>query len=190
MGTAEMEWLCIDFLNSDWRDWRGSGRSENRLEKEEWVADFLQQWNLQAPLPVEPKMGAKLLNLRECMRRMTECTVRGEAVAPEDLEAFNQALALAPFYPRLQHDEGGYRLEEVTPVNGWELVMSRIARSFADLLVHEEASRIKMCDNPDCQWIFFDESRNRVRRWCDDKMCGNIMKVRRFRERQKEKEKG
>lgn len=190
MGTAEMEWLCIDFLNSDWRDWRGSGRRENRLEKKEWVADFLQQWNLQAPLPVEQKMGAKLLNLRECMRRMTECTVRGGAVVPEDLEAFNLVLALAPFYPRLLHDEGGYHLEEVTPVHGWELVMSRIARSFVDLLVHEEASRIKICDNPDCQWIFFDESRNRVRRWCDDKMCGNIMKVRRFRERQKEKEKG
>ncbi|MFD2372097.1 CGNR zinc finger domain-containing protein [Brevibacillus sp. GCM10020057] len=184
-----MEWLCIDFLNSDWRDWRGSGRRENRLEKAEWLDSFLQHWDLQAPLPAGSKTCAELLALRESMRRMTESVVRREALLSDDLAALNQALALAPSHPQLLEDaKGGYRLEERCPVGGWELVMARIARSFADLLVYEEVSRLKICDNPDCQWVYFDESRNRARRWCDDKMCGNLMKVRRFRERQKEKE--
>lgn len=188
MGVAAVEWLCIDFLNSDWRDWRGSGRRENRLEKAEWLEQFLQQWGLQAPLPIDGKIGKELLDLRECMRRMTESFVRGEAAEPDDLAALNRALALAPAYPRLVAGAGNqFQIEQVSPVRGWENVRAQIARSFADLLVQEEARRIKICDNHDCGWVFFDESRNRVRRWCDDKMCGNLMKVRRFRERQKEK---
>lgn len=188
MGEVKVEWLSIDFLNSDWRDWRGSGRRENRLEKAEWLEQFLQQWGLSAPLPIDRKISTELLNLRESMRRITESFVRSETVVPEDLAALNQALSLALAHPRLVVDgECSYHMEQVSPISGWDQVISQIARSFAELLVHEEARRIKICDNHDCQWVFFDESRNRVRRWCDDKMCGNLMKVRRFRERQKEK---
>ncbi|MDF2680917.1 MAG: hypothetical protein K0R47_2107 [Brevibacillus sp.] len=188
MGVATVEWLCIDFLNSDWRDWRGSGRRENRLEKAEWMEQFMQQWGLHAPLPIDRKLSTELLELRECMRRITESYVQGEAVSSDDLTALNQALALAPSHPLLfAGGEGGFYMEQVSPITGWDQVIAQIARSFAELLVHEEARRIKICDNHDCQWVFFDESRNRVRRWCDDKMCGNLMKVRRFRERQKQK---
>lgn len=147
----------------------------------------MQQWELGAPLPIDRNISAQLLNLRECMRRITESFVRGETVAPDDLATINQALALAPAHPRLVVDgNGGFQMEQASPITGWDQVIAQIARSFAELLVHEEVRRLKICDNDDCQWVFFDESRNRVRRWCDDKMCGNLMKVRRFRERQKE----
>jgi iron complex outermembrane recepter protein len=33
--------------------------------------------------------------------------------------------------------------------------------------------------------LVYDESRNRIRIWCDSSECGNVMKVRRFRERQR-----
>ncbi|WP_141639042.1 CGNR zinc finger domain-containing protein, partial [Paenibacillus riograndensis] len=39
--------------------------------------------------------------------------------------------------------------------------------------------------NPDCLWVYYDDTRNRSKRYCDDKMCGNLMKVRRFRARKK-----
>ncbi|XEC93808.1 CGNR zinc finger domain-containing protein [Paenibacillus tarimensis] len=38
-----------------------------------------------------------------------------------------------------------------------------------------------------CRWIYDDESRSRTRSRCDDKRCGNLIKVRRFRERRKAK---
>ena len=31
--------------------------------------------------------------------------------------------------------------------------------------------------------LYYDDTRNRSKRYCDDKMCGNLMKVRRFRRR-------
>jgi len=34
-------------------------------------------------------------------------------------------------------------------------------------------------------WAFYDESKNRSRRWCSAAECGNLIKVRRFRERQR-----
>lgn len=185
MGDIAVEWLCINFLNSDWRDWRGSGRRENRLDNPDWMEQFFQQWDLRAPFPADEPYRLALLELRERMRSMVESVVSGEALATEDLSELNRVLALAPSHTRVIPAEEGYRLEQVSLVEGWDQVMARIAGSFADLLAHQDARRIKICDNDDCKWVYFDESKNRARRWCDDKMCGNLMKVRRFRERQK-----
>jgi predicted RNA-binding Zn ribbon-like protein len=43
--------------------------------------------------------------------------------------------------------------------------------------------RLKACLADDCQWAFFDRSRNRSAVWCDMKICGNRQKVRSYRER-------
>lgn len=188
-GGTQMESLCIDFLNSDWRDWRGSGRREDRLRKTEWLQSFLEAWGLQAPLPlsIDDPQIAVLVELRISLRRMVETVASGEDITSEDLAELNRVMAMAPSHQRIELRENEYRLERVSDTMGWNLVMARIVESFADLLVHQEKRRLKICDNQDCQWVYYDESRNRVRRWCDDKACGNLMKVRRFRERQKEK---
>ncbi|MEA2382859.1 MAG: hypothetical protein QOH72_2830 [Solirubrobacteraceae bacterium] len=44
-------------------------------------------------------------------------------------------------------------------------------------------ARLKACLADDCQWAFFDRSRNRSAVWCDMKICGNRRKVRSYRER-------
>jgi predicted RNA-binding Zn ribbon-like protein len=182
-----MDILCLDFLNSDWRDWRGTGRREDRLDKQEWFEQFLQDWGLEAPMPPDPDTRAALGELRERMRAMVEALVAGRPLADADLDALNRAMEQVPSHPHLVRTKEGYRLEQVVFAQGWSLVIGRIAASFAELMAGEEVRRIKICDNDDCRWIFFDESRNRTRRWCDDRMCGNLMKVRRFRERQKAK---
>ena len=50
-------------------------------------------------------------------------------------------------------------------------------------------ARLKAC--PDCRWVFYDHTRNGLKRWClmtagdnpRGRSCGSIAKVRRFRER-------
>jgi predicted RNA-binding Zn ribbon-like protein len=44
-------------------------------------------------------------------------------------------------------------------------------------------SHVRICEAPDCIWLFFDTSRNHSRRWCDMKQCGNRMKARRHYQR-------
>jgi predicted RNA-binding Zn ribbon-like protein len=49
-------------------------------------------------------------------------------------------------------------------------------------------ARLKLCENPDCRWAFFDSSRNRQGAWCTMAACGNRLKNRRFRARRRDHE--
>jgi predicted RNA-binding Zn ribbon-like protein len=64
-------------------------------------------------------------------------------------------------------------------------VLWSVTQSAADLLTQGDLTRVRQCEGHDCGWIFEDTSRNRSRRWCEMRDCGNIAKVRRFRTRQK-----
>ncbi len=44
-------------------------------------------------------------------------------------------------------------------------------------------ARLKVCANRDCEWAFYDRSRNRQGSWCSMATCGNRLKNRRFRAR-------
>lgn len=46
-------------------------------------------------------------------------------------------------------------------------------------------SRLKVCANPDCQWAFFDRSRNQQGSWCSMAVCGNRLKNRELRARRR-----
>ena len=58
----------------------------------------------------------------------------------------------------------------------------RVARSAAELLHRLEPRRLKECENPECDLLFYDESRNGSRRWCSMQGCGNQQKQARFRQ--------
>jgi predicted RNA-binding Zn ribbon-like protein len=45
-------------------------------------------------------------------------------------------------------------------------------------------SRLRVCANPECRWVFYDRSRNRQGHWCEMAVCGNRVKNRRLRARQ------
>ena len=59
-----------------------------------------------------------------------------------------------------------------------------------EAIAHNTWTRLKAC--PDCQWVFYDHTKNRNKVWClmtasgpQGRSCGSISKVRSFRERQK-----
>jgi predicted RNA-binding Zn ribbon-like protein len=43
--------------------------------------------------------------------------------------------------------------------------------------------RLRLCDNPDCRWAFYDGSRSRQGAWCEMASCGNRLKNRNLRAR-------
>jgi predicted RNA-binding Zn ribbon-like protein len=59
------------------------------------------------------------------------------------------------------------------------------------LLIIRDAQRdgtwalLKACANDECQWAFYDKSRNHGGTWCDMATCGNMLKNRAFRARSK-----
>lgn len=178
-----MERLSLDFMNSDWRDYRGSGRREDRLRNPEWVAKLLDRWELD----VAERPGAKTLDalsaLRAALWNVVAANGRGERASSADLDAINDALGASTPRRRVVAADDGYRVDLVPPRRDWAWARSEIAADFADLL-EREADRVRTCENDDCGWVFHDESKGRSRRWCDA-TCSNLIRVRRFRERRR-----
>jgi predicted RNA-binding Zn ribbon-like protein len=47
-------------------------------------------------------------------------------------------------------------------------------------------ARLKACANDECQWAFYDRSRNHGGTWCEMAGCGNKLKNREFRARRRQ----
>ncbi|MWV44438.1 hypothetical protein GRF59_12460 [Paenibacillus sp. HJL G12] len=178
--------LWDDFVNSEWHDWRGSGRSEDRLGQEKWLHWFMQQEQVTAPdLPSQKELD-ELRELRSFLLDLIRHIASGEAVTSYQVDILNEWMAKAPVYRKLsQSADQAIHLSYFPENANWTQVMAEISASFASTLEKGDLSRIRICDNPDCLWVYYDDTRNRSKRYCDDKMCGNLMKVRRFRAKKK-----
>jgi predicted RNA-binding Zn ribbon-like protein len=60
-----------------------------------------------------------------------------------------------------------------------------LSQAAAQLLLSDEAQRVRACGAQTCRWLFLDTSKNHTRRWCNMKVCGNRMKARRFQQAQR-----
>lgn len=58
--------------------------------------------------------------------------------------------------------------------------LAAVAIAWSELLITGEAARLKRCAEHGCAWVFWDVSKNRSRRWCSMRVCGNRNKARRF----------
>ncbi len=181
-----MDEIWIDLLNSDWHDYLGGGRAEDRLDDPHWVRSFLAKWDLPDRIVSAKATRAALGELRSVLRRFVDRAVAEESLTAADLTALNTVLGAEPVVRRLEPSGSTYRMR-LDPVRAsLRAVLAEIAKSFADILIEGDLTRIKLCENSDCRWVFYDRSRSRTRRWCEGASgCGNLLKVRRFRKRQK-----
>jgi len=54
----------------------------------------------------------------------------------------------------------------------------------ADAAADDSWRRLKICAFDECQWAFYDHSKNRSRTWCEWG-CGNKVKTRNYRARRR-----
>jgi predicted RNA-binding Zn ribbon-like protein len=62
-------------------------------------------------------------------------------------------------------------------------VAAHLAMGLAELVVAGESMRVRNCASPSCGDVFVDMSRNRSRRYCDSRTCGNRQHVAAYRAR-------
>ena len=125
-------------------------------------------------------------DLRRTIREIVDHMAAGTAVPRHLLQKLNSVMAGSPVVRRVEKTPGGYVLSAVPQESGLRSMTAEIASSFAETLAQGEPSRIKVCENPACLWVYYDKSKNRSRRWCEGNTgCGNLMKVRRFRARKR-----
>jgi predicted RNA-binding Zn ribbon-like protein len=111
--------------------------------------------------------------LRDALRRAIDRKADADATLTGALERLNVRLAVRKGRLSFDHESG-----EAPALLAAVLVAVR------DGTWH----RLKAC--PDCEWVFFDRSRNASKRWCvmqavseGGRSCGTLAKVREFRRR-------
>ena len=92
---------------------------------------------------------------------------------------------LASHYPLRVRINGAARLEPGRG-KGVAPAMGRLLATMYDAMATGTWVRLKACTNDECQWAFYDHSRNRSGAWCTMAVCGNRMKGRAFRRRHAE----
>ena len=176
-----MEAPWIDLANSDWRDYRGSGRREDRLEDARWLAAFAERFRL-APGRTPSDADVLLLKrLRTLLRGAAGRLAGGERLTGRQIAGLNGYLAAAPARRRIESRGAAYHLAVEPGGSAPRDLAGAVAWSFARALAEADPTRVRICRNKDCLWVFYDESRSRTRRWCAAAECGNLMKVRRYR---------
>ena len=128
---------------------------------------------------------ARAVTTREALHRALVSLMRGRVPPAPDLATLNAELAAVRGRERLVPGASGLQWEPARPGSGLDSVLGPIWRAAAALLTSGDASRLRQCGGEGCGWLFLDRSRNRSRRWCTMEDCGNLSKVRHFRQRQR-----
>jgi predicted RNA-binding Zn ribbon-like protein len=185
-GYKKMDECWLDLLNSDYHDYLGRHGREDRLENPDWLRQFLSRWDLSPAERSSRNTRNELHALRTLLRGIVDEILAGRSASRKQRESLNIKLAAAKVIRRLEKGTDGYEILFLPVTGGINRVLADIVASFAWVFTHGDLSRIKLCQNPDCRWVIYDESKNRSRLWCEGSTgCGNLMKVRRHRARTK-----
>jgi hypothetical protein len=176
---------CLDFVNSRWRDHRDGLGVYDRLPDPEWREWFLERWGLRpdngtGPLPLPDLVGA-----RSALRALLESWASGQEPPAGEVAALDRILARSHFQRRLAASAGHLNLRHEPARRDWTWVLAELVASAAALAAAGPSARLKVCGNDCCSWLFWDESHNLSRRWCDAATCGNLVKVRNHRRRRR-----
>ncbi len=156
---------CIDFVNSRFTDHTGTGRVYDRLRLPGVagvVRGALRHRARAGPGPIDhthadraPRHASGAAGSRSAagqVGRLSSSTA--SSAAQSQFWELHPCTTVEP--PRLR-----WQPED------WRAVVAATVLSYAQLVAGGHACRVKVCANPDCTWIFFDQSRNRSRGWCE-----------------------
>ena len=122
------------------------------------------------------------LELRAHVRGYLQCDPVERSKDRDATRSLNRVLKLFPLVAEAKSD-GGMVLGAVRAdaLAG----LSSVVAEFYDGSRNGTLDRLKMCASEECRRVFFDRSKPSTRRWCMSSLCGNRMKTRSYRERQR-----
>ncbi|MFJ2023920.1 CGNR zinc finger domain-containing protein [Streptomyces sp. NPDC087897] len=132
-------------------------------------------------------LGEKDLNaVREVRARFAEVFAAPDPRTAADL--VNRLVAAAGTTPQLtDHDGYDWHVHYFAPdASIADHLAADCGMALAFIIVAGEQERLRRCEAPDCGHAFVDLSRNRSRRYCSSRTCGNRLHVAAYRARRKE----
>jgi predicted RNA-binding Zn ribbon-like protein len=125
---------------------------------------------------------ARAREFREALNSLVTAIDAGRPPAAAALKTIGECLAGAYANARLVPHDGALQWI-ASAEDDLDRVVWEIGRAAGRLVVSPRLARVRACAAGDCGWWFVDDTKNRSRRWCDMKLCGNREKLRRFRAR-------
>src|SRR5262249_27023908 len=151
-----------------------------------WQGAFLTLWKLALDDLDEVAPLTVMVKVRRMVREGLESWGRGEGLAEADVRELNTILGLAPLSRSVSAHDDAYAIELAPSARNWAWLLTEVIVSMFRLIGEGEPARLHKCSNPDCSWLYYDESQAHSRRWCSPRACGNMVRVRRFRTRRKQ----
>jgi len=188
------ERLWLDFINTD-----GGGQGVEGLPDfdalvawlESAIALDVERALLMRRRAMQQPSGATaaLVDARRVRAALRGLAERGGVVSDVRLDALaeiNRVLGRSAGTRRLEMRLDGSFARSFVPVgDAFAGLMIPIVESAADALILGELERVRRCADPRCARVFFDNTKNATRRWCDMATCGNRAKAARHRARLK-----
>jgi predicted RNA-binding Zn ribbon-like protein len=187
--------LCLDFTNTV-----GGTRGPTGREYLKSYGDFL-SWCGQAGLSDPSATGTlargaarrldeagtafrRAIALRESLYRIFAASAHHKSPEASDLDRLNRELSAGLVRLRVASGKQGFEWTWAPEDDALDQALGPIARSAANLLTSPHLlERVRQCRGDDCGWLFLDSTKNHSRCWCVMSDCGNVAKVRRFRQR-------
>ncbi len=182
--------LALNFANSE--SGRGFPTRQDHLQAPADVVDWLEHSGaLDAPsvavlrlrVAADAAFAAALLGDARRLRDDVHAVAAAIALridpptaALDDLAAlYARWLAAAKLAPNGERRGWRWRVDDA-PLAA---ALGPVALAAATLVTERDPTRIKQCGGVACGWLFYDETKNNRRRWCEMEICGNRAKQRR-----------
>jgi predicted RNA-binding Zn ribbon-like protein len=191
--------LCLDFVNTV-GDRSGTWRYVRNYLK---VYDDLIAWGVQAQVLADREAASlralakrrpddaeaaleHAVKLRETLHTAFAPIAAGRPIPRDALTSINTMLPALLAKSRLEKtpDASAYQWvfdDEAGQEERFDRIVWSVARSAMELLTSADLEHVHQCGLETCGWLFLDLSKNKTRRWCAMKLCGNKAKVRHHR---------
>jgi predicted RNA-binding Zn ribbon-like protein len=148
----------------------------------ELVAWMTQRGLLSTGAKITPAMFETALQLRTSVRDYLKCDPVERRKNKDAVRSLNMAMRLFPLVAEARsEDVVALRAARDDALAG----LSSVVAELHDGSVRGTLDRLKMCAAEECRRVFFDRSKPATRRWCMSTLCGNRIKTRTYRERQR-----
>jgi predicted RNA-binding Zn ribbon-like protein len=143
-----------------------------------WLAE---RGLLEVGQPVSEADLERAVDVREGLRAVLLLN-NGLPFDGRKVERLDQAARRAGVRLRFRPGEDPELVPATTGVDG---AIARLMAIVTSAVERGTWQRLKACPREDCEWAFYDRSKNRSGRWCQMEVCGNLEKARAFRERRR-----
>ena len=180
---------CLDFINSESYD---DGVPQEHLPTaDDAVAYFtLRGLAHEDALRVQAARDndawlARIHGLRAALREIWDAEVEHRIPDQHALDVVNAVLREAPRIELIAREDCcgvAHRHSGHDPTGE---ALARVVGPLVEAIAAGQTGRFRICANDGCREALVDTSRGGRRRWCDMSSCGNVAKVRRYRDRRK-----